>query len=350
MIRVFVVGARAEATLPPAVWDQLTYCFPNVPFHVFLIGPEASIPVDPAHPAGPAVSEKDGIDESAVKGSASSTSMHRHRVRKANWGVPSRTMTVSEGLTLTTLQCNYEQIHAQLEPFDPYTDVFFAFSPGFGFPSQVAVNEEAQARRSEDSDQKRNKAARETYFAGSVDQQQQQQMRPAQVDESPEGGETPAREPAPYVPRYSNDPLSSLTAAPVVQAQREWAVAIQQILSTKCALVSTGFSPADVERDVLAFESVDGVRGEFEWLITPGENVFASQQWAVGESSTQARVEKMRIADSAFPPWQPTLTLALQSRPTGASGPSAARRTRWWSSPAREGEAGSRSKAVYNVA
>ncbi len=65
--------------------------------------------------------------------------MHKGRVRKSNYGVPSRTVVVSEGLTVTTIQSKYEDVHAQLEPFDAYTDVFFAFSPGFGFPSQVLL-------------------------------------------------------------------------------------------------------------------------------------------------------------------------------------------------------------------
>lgn len=85
--------------------------------------------------------------------------------------------------------------------------------------------------------------------------------------------------------------FTALTTAPVVQAQKEWAKAIEQILATRCALVSTGFSPADVERDVLAFESVEGVRGEFEWLITPGENVFASQQWAIADFDPRVAVK-----------------------------------------------------------
>lgn len=294
VVRIFVVGARAEATLPPAVWDQLTYCFPNVAFHIFLIGPEASIPVDPLHPAGPAVSEKDGIDTDAVKGGSATTSMHRHKLRKSNFGVPSRTLVVSEGLTLTTLQCTYEQVHAQFEPFDPYTDVFFAFSPGFGFPSQAAVSEMAEARREESDDAKRMKGAKETYHAGATSN-----ITPVEPDAAPEGGDIPAREPPPLTARYNTDPLTSLTTAPIVQAQREWALAIQQILSTKCALISTGFSPADVERDVLAFESVEGVRGEFEWIVTPGENVFASQQWAVGESRNAPCTSSRSEADSS---------------------------------------------------
>ncbi|CCF52404.1 hypothetical protein NDA11_007184 [Ustilago hordei] len=320
-IRIFVVGARAESTLPPAVWDQLTYMFPGVPFHLFLIGPEAHIPTD---------KQVQMQQERAGPGSGG-ISMHKGRVRKSNYGVPSRTVVVSEGLTITTIQSKYEDVHAQLEPFDAYTDVFFAFSPGFGFPSQIAV-EEADKTRQEDRDHEAHFAkAKSTYHAAGAEgaesteasaqkaaddavelakaQIAEQQQRldgssPAvstvppsraaytvDASVSPEGGEIPSQEPAPVLTSPDGHTFTALTAAPVVQAQREWARAIGQILSTRCALVATGFSPADVERDVLAFESVDGVRGEFDWLITPGENVFASQQWAVADFDPRVAVK-----------------------------------------------------------
>ncbi|TKY89318.1 hypothetical protein EX895_001849 [Sporisorium graminicola] len=320
-MRIFVVGARAESTLPPAVWDQLTYMFPGVPFHLFLIGPEAHIPSD----------KQIQMKERAGPGSGS-ISMHKGRVRKSNFGVPSRTVVVSEGLTITTIQSKYEDVHAQLEPFDAYTDVFFAFSPGFGFPSQVAV-EEADKARQEDRDHEAHFArAKSTYHAAGAESaesteasaqkaadeavelakaqiaEQQQHIDASSVPapstaasskpaytvdatSSPEGGDIPSEEPAPVLTSPDGHTFTALTAAPVVQAQREWARAIGQILSTRCALVATGFSPADVERDVLAFESVDGVRGEFDWLITPGENVFASQQWAVADFDPRVAVK-----------------------------------------------------------
>jgi splicing suppressor protein 51 len=263
VMRIFIVGARAESSLPPAVWDQLSFMFPGVPLHIFLIGPEATILGDSP---------------------GSSTSLHKSRLRSSNYGVPSKTVTVSEGLTLTTCKCNYEDIHAQLEPFDPYTDVFFAFSPGFGFPSIVGQEEVNRARWEARDDEERMARARETYHAGGGKHQS------SRLDElRPQGGDIPSAEPAPPPPRPITStelPMgayTSLTTAPIVQAQREWRKALSQILSTKCALVSTGFSPADIERDILAFESVEGIQGEFEWLINPGENVFASQQWAVGE-------------------------------------------------------------------
>ncbi|GAC76195.1 hypothetical protein PANT_19d00163 [Moesziomyces antarcticus T-34] len=320
-MRIFVVGARAESTLPPAVWDQLTYMFPGVPFHLFLIGPEAHIPTD----------KQVQMQDRAAPGSGG-ISMHKGRVRTSNYGVPSRTVVVSEGLTVTTIQSKYEDVHAQLEPFDAYTDVFFAFSPGFGFPSQIAVEEADQARQDERDHEAHFARAKSTYHAAGaesaesteasaqkaaddavelakaqiVEQQQQTGASGAVPDaaaspsraaytvdatSSPEGGDVPSEEPAPVLASADGHTFTALTAAPVVQAQREWARAIGQILSTRCALIATGFSPADVERDVLAFESVDGVRGEFDWLVTPGENPFASQQWAVADFDPRVAVK-----------------------------------------------------------
>ena len=66
-----------------------------------------------------------------------------------------------------------------------------------------------------------------------------------------------------------------------MQAATDWREALGQILDTKCALICTGFSPADVERDVLAMDSVDGL--DFEWIVSPGENVFKSFKWEVAD-------------------------------------------------------------------
>ncbi|KAE8213552.1 hypothetical protein CF327_g2956 [Tilletia walkeri] len=327
VVRIFVVGARAESTLPPPIWDQLTFMFPGVALHIFMIGPEAVIPEGAGagtvetysgHPsiykAKDADTNAEGKkdDSASADGAAAASSKnsgvgspvsaHRSKLRKSNYGFPSRTLVVSPGLTITTIRSNYEDVHAQFEPFDPYTDVFFAFSPGFGFPSQVAVRELEESRQRERDEEVHRKEARQIYFAGAeagaeVGNQKDAAARPfvaADPTLQPEGGDIPSAEPPEAFPVDKSNPSSTFTAlttAPIVQAQREWARALGQILSTKCALVSTGFSPADVERDVLAFESVEGVRGEFEWLITPGENVFASRQWVIADFDPRVAVK-----------------------------------------------------------
>lgn len=131
--------------------------------------------------------------------------------------MPSYTRIESDVLTTTSLRCSYDQVHDTLAPFDPYQDVFFAFSPGFGFPSE----------------------------------------------------RDPAR----------------------VQLEDNWLESVLQILETKCALFCTGFSPADIERDVLALERVPAIANEFDWLLAPGENVFASEKWEVAEFDPRVAVK-----------------------------------------------------------
>ncbi|PKI84718.1 translational activator for mitochondrial COX1 [Malassezia vespertilionis] len=274
-VRIFVVGARAEATLPPDVWNQLAYIFPKVRVEIYLIGPEVAIP---------------------GKTEPSPWNLSMYQNRDTYFACPSRSIAVSAGVGLTALQTTYEKIHTFFEPFDPYTDVFFAFSPGFGFPSLIAVEEQARLRDELRADEKRMKEARDTFYAKHAPipgAESDTHYTPTVVAANPAGGDTPADEPSPEVVamRPPSDKFTSLQTAPVVQAQREWAQALGQILSTRCPLFISGFSPADVERDVLAFESVEGVSGEFDWLLTPGENAFASQQWAIADFDTRIAVK-----------------------------------------------------------
>lgn len=187
-VRIFVLGARAESSLPPDVLKQLSHVLPRAPIHLFFIGPEAVIP-----PAA------------------------RSATNDKVYGVPSHTRISNENLTLTTLQCDYSDIHDSLGPFDPYLDVFFAFSPGFGFPAEDG------------------------------------------------SGRT--------------------------QLETNWLSSVLSILETKCALFCTGFSPSDVERDVVALDKSEGIKGEFDWLLTPGENVFGSEKWEVAEFDPRVAVK-----------------------------------------------------------
>ncbi|KAJ2081071.1 translational activator for mitochondrial COX1 [Coemansia sp. RSA 988] len=93
-LRVFVLGARAEAMLPPHLYLQLAYLLPNSPIHVCFIGPEA-IP---------------SVDEMRS------------------------TIVVSSRLVLKYHKSYFHDAIWNFAPFDPFTDVFFMFSPGIGHP------------------------------------------------------------------------------------------------------------------------------------------------------------------------------------------------------------------------
>lgn len=229
-IRIFVLGARAESSLPPHIYEQINMLFPFTQFQIYFVGPQAALPIKPE--AGTKIHSEtnDNVDaETAQQGSSesqsepksnshiyspstphqSSETQGRGRMDTTDYGVPSYTLGVNPTLQLTTLQAPYETVHEQFGPFDPYTDVFFAFCPGFGFPS-------------------------------------------------------------PTVPG-------------TLQAQTEWSTVLKDVLDTKCALFLTGFSPRDVERDVKSLDTVDGVKGEYDILLEPGENGFSSLKWEAGD-------------------------------------------------------------------
>jgi splicing suppressor protein 51 len=44
VVRVFVLGARAESSLPPTNWEQLSRMFPKAQLKVYFIGPQAALP------------------------------------------------------------------------------------------------------------------------------------------------------------------------------------------------------------------------------------------------------------------------------------------------------------------
>ncbi|KAI7872903.1 hypothetical protein BDF14DRAFT_1750040 [Spinellus fusiger] len=90
-IHLFIIGARAEATLPQHLWLQLAYLFPQTPFHIHFVGPDA-LPFN-TEPYTEALNER-------------------------------VTFTYDNGL--------YEDYHDKRDRFDPYTNIFFLFSPGIG--------------------------------------------------------------------------------------------------------------------------------------------------------------------------------------------------------------------------
>lgn len=239
-MRIFLLGARAESTLPPALWQQLTFLFPRNNFNIYFIGPEVGLPLfDKSSPR-----RRSGYEFSLTGG----------------WGVPSYHVSVSPQLSLTSIKAPYQDIHAQLGPFDPYTDVFFAFSPGLGFPHQP--------------------------------------------DLTPSDKELPEQS-------ESEDILDPETPPqPLVQAQTTWKRPLQQILATKCALFFTAFSPLDLQRDVAALfgtnppnvtssgprefpeyvnlptrpvPRIEGVSDELDLILTPGANPFESRKWEIAE-------------------------------------------------------------------
>ncbi|KAI1414651.1 zinc-finger of mitochondrial splicing suppressor 51-domain-containing protein [Hypoxylon sp. FL1857] len=110
-VRLFILGARAESSLPRNVWVQLAHLFPRGKFHLIFIGPESmtnrddEFPLPPRTPSNPF----GAIVEDRV------------------WP----TMKIS------TIVDYYHTLHktGQFYPYDPYFDCFVMFHPGLGHPA-----------------------------------------------------------------------------------------------------------------------------------------------------------------------------------------------------------------------
>lgn len=227
--------------------------FPSTHFHLFFIGPQVSLPKPLANLASASAaplsdgnsspgrsaseSSKQADEEEAKKEPAYLPNVYqpptpapiqrlRHtRSSLERYGVPSYTVPYTPQLTITGMQANYADVHAQFQhTLDPYSDIFFFFSPGFGFPSPESVSEDGQ-------------------------------------------------------------PLLQI-ASPT-----EWGPVLPMLLASKCPIFVTGFSPADLERDIRSLSSAPEVAGEFEWVITPGPNTFGSEKWEIADFDPRVMVK-----------------------------------------------------------
>ena len=238
-VRIFILGARAESSLPPHVWEQLCMLFPSTHFHLFFIGPQVSLPKPPGTGTAssePAVQTKEPEVATEKKTTyvpnvyQPPTPQPIQRLRSTRsslerYGVPSYTVPYTPQLTITGMQANYADVHVQFQhTLDPYTDIFFFFSPGFGFPSPCSFSDKG-------------------------------------------------------------DPLLQISSP------TEWGPVLPMLLASKCSIFVTGFSPTDVERDVRSLSTALEVAGEFEWVITPGPNTFGSEKWEVADFDPRVMVK-----------------------------------------------------------
>ncbi|KAK3114689.1 translational activator for mitochondrial COX1 [Teratosphaeriaceae sp. CCFEE 6253] len=110
-VRLFILGARAESSLPRDVWLQLSHLFPRSTFHLVFIGPEAMSNRDHEFPLPPrtAANPFGAIVEDRLGGQAK----------------------------ISTYVEYYHTLHEaqHFAPYDPYFDAFVLFHPGLGHPA-----------------------------------------------------------------------------------------------------------------------------------------------------------------------------------------------------------------------
>ncbi|KAL1905144.1 translational activator for mitochondrial COX1 [Sporothrix stenoceras] len=110
-VRLFILGARAESSLPRDIWVQLAHLFPNARIHLIFIGPESMTNRDDEFPLPPRTPENPfgAVVEDRV------------------W--PS--------MKISTIVDYYHTVHktGYFYPYDPYFDCFMLFHPGLGHPA-----------------------------------------------------------------------------------------------------------------------------------------------------------------------------------------------------------------------
>jgi hypothetical protein len=110
-VRLFVLGARAESSLPRDVWIQLTHMFPSALISLIFIGPEsmanrdAEFPLPertPSNPFGAIVEDR-----------------------------------IDPHMKITTYVDYFHTLHEAnlFYPYDPYFDCFMLYHPGLGHPA-----------------------------------------------------------------------------------------------------------------------------------------------------------------------------------------------------------------------
>ena len=147
--------------------------FPSTNFHLFFIGPQVSLPKPPStsttSSATSSAESKLSIESSTETNATERNEreeeekpaylpnvyqpptpkpisrLKRTRSSLERYGVPSYTVPYTPQLTITGMQANYADVHAQFQhTLDPYSDFFFFFSPGFGFPSPDSFAENGE--------------------------------------------------------------------------------------------------------------------------------------------------------------------------------------------------------------
>jgi splicing suppressor protein 51 len=211
--------------------------FPAAVFQIYFIGRDISFPREPKQSQqtkeSPSTSKapKDAANAEPQSGAIAPVwsppvplgfSSEDKKILPQDWkfGVPSYYLPFSPRLSITGMKASFNDVYPQFQgTLDPYTDVFFMFHPGFGFPS-LSQAETLQ-----------------------------------------------------------------------INSQAEWGPVLPELLETKCPIFVSGFSPADLERDVRSLETAEGVAGDFDWLITPGPNAFGSDKWDIAEFDPRVMVK-----------------------------------------------------------
>ncbi|GJJ12078.1 hypothetical protein Clacol_006319 [Clathrus columnatus] len=230
--RIFVLGARGESALPPHVWGQLCYLFPAAIFQIYFIGPQVALPKESTRSMK---LEEEEEEVPAPNSETTATELYGpptpSYIGTSTSKYRLKSLTVSSGIPSYTLPHTPLLSLTALRTLytQPIHDELGPFDPY----TDVFV-----------------------LFAPGLGYK------------------------SPTVPNKLQ-----------ITSPNEWGGVIPLLLSTRCVILGTAYSPVDVERDIQAIETTDGVAGEFDWIITPGKNEFGSERWEVADFDVRAMVK-----------------------------------------------------------
>lgn len=227
--RIFILGARSESALPPHVWGQLCYLFPAAIFQIYFIGPQVALPRE----STPHLEQEEDLPVPNHETTAAQVYGPRtpSYIGSSATKRRLRSLTVSSGIpsyTLPHTPClSLTALRTQ------YTQAIHTELGPFDPYTDIFV-----------------------LFAPGL------------------GFKSP-----------------TMSGTLQISSPSEWGGVIPMLLSTRCIILGTSYSPLDVERDMQAMETTEGVAGEFDWIITPGKNEFGSERWEVADFDLRAMVK-----------------------------------------------------------
>ncbi len=156
-VRIFILGAPGRIVAASACLGAAHHAFPVYPLPLIFHWPRKSRSRNRrgAQAKPEAIKNNDSPKESAAEKTKEDEKptylpnvyqpptpnpierlRHTRSSPRAIWKSRRYTVPYTAQLTITGMQANYADVHAQFQhTLDPYSDVFFFFSPGFGFPS-----------------------------------------------------------------------------------------------------------------------------------------------------------------------------------------------------------------------
>ncbi|OCH85304.1 hypothetical protein OBBRIDRAFT_891245 [Obba rivulosa] len=302
-MRIFILGARAESSLPPHVWEQLCLLFPSAQFHLFFIGPQVSLPRPASEYKQPTNRPEPSTANTSQAESSPSQPEESAKVKEVASEVkegPGMDATPSEAKNTDLATNSSEKAASSVETIAPASQegqdggkkpiyVPNVYEP----PTPAPI---ARLKRTRESI---GQYGVPSYTVPYTPQLTITGMQASYIEVHGQFQETFD----PYTDCFflfspglgfpSPKSVSEETGEPLLQivSPTEWGPVMPLLLASKCPIFVTGFSPADVERDVRSLSAAPDVAGEFDWVITPGPNSFGSEKWEVADFDPRVMVK-----------------------------------------------------------